>query len=241
MDEDQYHAKLIKEREDVSLNKFSGTNGSDVTIYLILKMRKTCKLISESGKRGRIKTLMIVFKDVKHQKKSLIDWYLLLVKHSVSNNTIKLRSSQVSLNEWELWQDLKLMKFLITSSRILITICLKNKQKMIDRTKRKIKSTKRLFEETSDSVFLPTHKKEFDLMKLCSIMQVFLYGYQEHFTQQQASFELYGFLMMIFHKMSTHLRLLLEEFWLLTSSIFQKCQRSNWNGRCELFSQLKKS
>lgn len=73
MDEDQYHAKVIKEREDVSLNKCSGTNGFDVTICLTLKMKRTCRLILESGKRGRIRILMIAFKGVKHQKRLLID------------------------------------------------------------------------------------------------------------------------------------------------------------------------
>jgi len=73
MDEDQYHAKIIKEREDVSLNKFSGISGFDVTICLILKMKKTCKLILEFGKRGKIKILMIVYRGVKLLKKLLID------------------------------------------------------------------------------------------------------------------------------------------------------------------------
>lgn len=203
-------------------------------------MKKTCKLTSGFGKRGKIRTLMIVSKDVKHQKKLLIDWYLLSVRHNVSSNTIKLRSLQVSSSECEHWQDLKLMRFLIISLRILIIICHKNRQKMIDRTKRKIKSTKRLFEETLDSVYLQTHKKEFDPTKLFLIMQVFQYGFQERSTPQQVLLDLCGFPTMIFPKMFILQRLLLEEFWHLTFSIFQKCQRSNSNGQWEQFSQLKK-
>jgi len=78
----------------------------------------------------------------------------------VSNNTIKLKSLPVLSNECEHWLDRKLMKYHITSLKTLIISCHKNKLKMIDRTKKRIKSIKKQFEETFDLVFLPTHKKE---------------------------------------------------------------------------------
>ena len=104
------------------------------------------------------------------------------------------------------------MKSLIISLRTLIISCLKNKLKMIDRTKRKIRSTRKQSEETLDLVSLRTLKKELDHMKLSLIMQVSLCGFQELSTLQQVSFELYGSHMMIFHRKFIHQRLQLEEF-----------------------------